>query len=464
VGWPLKRLLTFDDGAEKLAPFNQNNFGGATGIAPPRKEVIAMLDINRLRLLDHVTIPEALEVHVTDDTNEFMSLRAVLNNSAPQLFGVAYRQGNRLHFGTGMSVRDYAKMVKLDQAKKGSTVSEARGSTNRPKEASHGRGIAEYLNQTACIGQPFIFPSFVVNYGLGWNDSKPKAQLTIFAGSRDALAWPAIFSPPAEGGLPVTDGGHRTDEINKKLDGETTSLPDNALSIIFVFEDDIDSYHQDFADCAKAKKISDSIMGTWDRRNLGRRFGTDLVTNNKHLRGLIDATSNSVNLSNNARKAWSMSALHSAVEKIYRDETSTRRLSDFFDTVFAAVPILEEISPANGAEPKSAAEYRKERGGCVLLRGVGLAVLTQAYIHAIKNNIPFVEMAGHLAKLDWYTLKQDAPLQGEDEDAHTYVSHAAQPIWKNMVAVMMGERGFRLKGTRDAAEKSFQTICAQLNI
>jgi hypothetical protein len=420
----------------------------------------------RLRLLDNTRIPDALDVRVTDDSNEFMALRAVLNNATPQLFGIAYRQGSRLHFSTGMSVRDYATMVKLGQAPKGASVEEARESTNRPKENSHGRAISTYLDQTACVSQPFIFPSFMVNYGLGWTDDKPKAQLTIFAGARDALAWPAIFSPPSGGGLPVTDGGHRTDEINKKLAGEAGGLPDNALSVIFVFEDDVDAYHQDFADCAKAKKISDSMMGTWDRRDDKRRFGTDLAKSNKHLMQLIDATSNSVNLSNNARKAWSMSALHSAVGDFFSTEKDTKRISEFLDTVFDTIPILREISPTNGAEPISPAVFRNKegRGGCVLLRGVGVAVLMQAFKHAVANDIPFGKMAKYLAKLDWYAIKEGAPVQGENEDAHTYVNHAAEPIWLNMLAMMAGDRHFRLKGTKDAAERSWAEISKKLNI
>jgi hypothetical protein len=428
-----------------------------------------MLAIENLRLLDNISIPPALTVEVTDNTDEFMDLRVQLNSAAPHLFGIAYRQGNRLHFTTGMSMRDYTKLVRVNQAPAGSTLDELRERTNRPKEAAHGKDIGKYLADTACVGLPFIFPSFLVNYGLDWTEEMPKAKLIIFQGPGEALVWPAIFQPPASGGLPVTDGGHRTDEIDIKFRAAPGRLGENAISVIFVFEDDRNSYHQDFADCGKAKAIAKSAVGSWDRRDAGKRFGIALVDSNSHLGKLIDATSNSVNLSTNSSKAWSMSALQASITGLYINEPpvpedalerSPNRLSGFLDECFQAIPILAAIS--NGTSP---ATYRNEdRGGCVLLRGVGVAVLTQAYKFAIENNIGLDVMARKMAQVDWHVLKADAPPMADGEDAHTYVSHAAQPIWLGMLAMMAGDRKFRLKGDRKAAENSFTAIRAQIGL
>lgn len=429
-----------------------------------------MLSIDHLRLLDNVSIPQGLFVQVTNDSNEFINLKAELNNATPQLFGTCYRQGNRLHFATGMSIRDYIKLVRLDQAPRGSTLDEVREHSNRPKEAAHGKNIAKYLDETACVGLPFIFPSFILNYGLGWTEDMPKAKLIIFAGTMESLVWPAIFRPPATGGLPVTDGGHRTDETDRMLRTNPGRLPENAISVIFVFEEDLDQYHQDFADAAKAKAMAKSLTASWDRRDVGRLFGISLVEANPHLRKVIDATSNSVNLSNNSMRAWSMSALHSAVAGIYESEVKLSenpltydpaRVSTFFDELFISVPMLNAV--ANGVSPASFRNM-SDRGGCVLLRGVGLAVLMQGYQYAIETGMPLDKMAKKLAELDWYVLKEGAPVQGDNEDAYTYVNHAAFPIWKNMLAMMAGDRNFRLKGTRDAAATSFAAIRAQLGI
>jgi hypothetical protein len=416
-----------------------------------------MMNMDQMRILDNVGVPPALTVRITNDPAEFMNLKVQLNSGQPPLFGTAYRQGQRLHFCTAMSVNDYVRLARVDQAVRGSGVDDARGHFNRPKEASHAKAIGAYLAETACVGQPFIFPSFLVNYGIGWTEDMPTAELIIFAGQRESLAWPAIFVPPASGRLPVTDGGHRTDELKQKIEGASAGrLPENALSIVFIFESDIDAYHQDFADCAKAKAISKSMSGTWDRRDDLKRFGVDLVTTNAYLGKVIDATSNSVNLSSNAAKAWSMSALQSAVSANGVREPGVAKLSKFFDACFEKVPIL--VALANGGQP---GQYRKQRGGCVLLRGVGLAVLTQAYLHATVTNAEPTDVAAKMSALDWFVLNDGAPEKDDGEDAYAYIAKHGQPIWRGMVAMMAGAHTFRLKGTKEAAEVSFNLVRKQ---
>jgi hypothetical protein len=385
-----------------------------------------------------------------------------LNTSNVLMFGTAYRLGGRLHFATAMSMVDFDNLVDVQQADKGSRIDQITGpdaKINRPREASHARDIGVYLDQTACQGHPFMFPSFMLNYGLHWDENQPKADIIIFAGRRETMAWPAIFSPPSGRKLPVTDGGHRSDEIRKKIAGGPGRLVENAVSVIFVMEDSETQYHQDFADCAKAKAISKSLSSAWDLRNAGNKFAGELVAGNGHLKSLVDATSNSVNLSTNSTKAWSMSAVTSATSAVFKDESGPRRLSDYFDHLFNKVPILQCL--AAGSKP---ADYRKEpRGGCVLLRGVGIAVLMQAYSYAIANNVGLDKMADHMADVDWHVLKAGAPPQN-GQDAHSYTQAHAQPIWMNMLAMMAGDTTFRIKGTRDAAETSFLAIRGQLNI
>lgn len=410
-------------------------------------------DVSAIQILDNVGIPEGLQVVVTDDSNDFLNLKGQLNSATVQYFGIAYRQGNRLHFATAMAVRDYLNVAHVDHAPKGATLGEMKERHNRPTERAHGKAINEYLNETACQGLPFIFPSFLLNYGIGYTEGSPRGLLVIFAGSRDSLAWPAVFTPPLGWKLPVTDGGHRTDEISKKLVEQAGQLPANALSVIFVMEDDEDAYHQDFADCAKAKAISKSLSGSWDRRDSAKRFGVELVEGNQYLRKLIDATSNSVNLSTNSTKAWSMSALQSAIMGIYAGESGTKQLSSYIDQLFQKVPMLIDL--ANGTSP---AKHRNVgRGGCVLLRGVGFAVLMQGYSHCLKEGMPFTKMAETMAKVDWYVLKEGSPAQN-GQDAHSYTKAYAQPIWLNMLAMLAGATAFRIKGHKEAAETSFQLI------
>jgi len=421
---------------------------------------MTVYDLDHIRLCDNIDVPDGIDVRVTDDPIELMRFEPQLNNATTQLFGTAYRQGGRLHFATAMPVRDYIMMTRVDQAPRGSTMDELNQAFNRPKEKAHGKAIEKYLGETACQGLPFIFPAFLVNYGVGWTEDMPKASLTIFCGAREAMVWPAIFEPPTGEKLPVTDGGHRTDAMATVLNMAAAGrLPENGLSVIFVMEDDINAYHQDFSDCAKAKAIANSISSTWDRREASNRFGGDLVKINGYLARLVDASSNSVNLSSNSAKAWSMSAVHSAITGVYAGEQDPKRLSGYIDALFTKVPILVDV--ANGGAP---AKHRNlvNRGGCVLLRGVGFAVLLQGYIHALRNGMALDDMADKMASLDWYALKPDAKPPQNDELASAYVEHAAQYIWQNMLAMMANATTFRIKGTKDAATESFKRIRKEL--
>lgn len=425
-------------------------------------------DSTAIRLLDNVTIPDALIVRVADNSDEFLNLNAQLNSSAPLMWGTAYRQGGRLHFSTAMSVSDYCGIIRIDQAPKGSTTKELEKHTNRPAEVAHGKGIHKYLTETACEGGTWIFPSFILNYGLHHTEDQARAELVIFAGNREALSWPAIFAPPTAGRLPVTDGGHRSREIQKVLASAAAGrFPENAISVVFVFESDLHAYRQDFADCAKSKPVSNSLQDTWDRRDAGRKFGIDLVENNVHLQRWVDATSNSVNLSSNSAKCWSMSAVQSAVMCLHTTEKGPGRLSKYFDMCFAQIPILVDIETVKEGEPPVTPAYYRNlegRGGCVLLRGVGVAVLVQGFMYALDKGIALEEMAGHLAKLDWHVIKPDAAPQQDGQFAYAYVEHAAHKIWMGMLAMMANDTKFRIKGTRDSAKNAFDEIVKELGI
>jgi hypothetical protein len=205
--------------------------------------------------------------------------------------------------------------------------------------------------------------------------------------------------------------------------------------------------------------MAKSLTAAWDKREAGNRFAQDLLAANPTLHKLVDSTSNSVNLSSNSTKAWSMSALASATTGVYGGETDPKRLSSFFDLLFAKVPIMVDI--ANGGSP---AKHRAEpRGGCVLLRGIGAAVLTQAFLHATGKGSPLTDMADAMAKVDWHVLKPNAPPQ-KGVDAATYTKQWAQPVWLGTLAMMAGDVNFRIKGNKKTAEDSFAMIATQLSL
>jgi hypothetical protein len=134
-----------------------------------------------------------------------------------------------------------------------------------------------------CVGDRFIFPNFMLNFGINWGESLPKGRLTLLVNDSEALVWPAVFEPPAGMKLPATDGAHRSVSLQEMVDGNAVGIDEllgNAVGVTIVMEAHKDFAHQDFADCAKARPISDSIRGAFDVRDMVGKFARDLVLHN----------------------------------------------------------------------------------------------------------------------------------------------------------------------------------------
>lgn len=433
--------------------------------------------INDLRLLDNVDLPEGLDVEITTDSTKFMTRKATLNKSNTVLFGSAFRQGNRIQFTTSMTLRDYLALAEEKRAEKGQTVEQLRLMPNRPKIESHQKDIKKYLLETACAGEKFIFPNFMLNFGAGWSEEAPKGKLTLLVTDEETLVWPAIFEPPSNARLKVADGAHRTNSARELLDAlkeaeAADALLNNAVGVSIVMEANPDQAHQDFADCAKAKPISDSVRGTFDVRDIVGRFTRNLVLHNDFLKVNVDATSPSVNLSSNSVRVWSMSAVRgyilNSVPKYDSMTDEEKKLalndiepfSDYIDALVENLPILRDIA-AGVAKP---GEIRKQRGGCVLLRGAGWGLLMHARAQALANGMAPELMAERLGEVDWFVLKEDANPKPIDNPEKTYdwLRAAAQPAWLRMTVVNIERGTYRLKGARDNILGAFEELKPEL--
>jgi hypothetical protein len=432
--------------------------------------------INDLRLLDSVDLPEGLDVNVTTDAGTFMTRQATLNKANHVLFGMAFRQGNRIQFTTSMTLNDYLALAEEKRAEKGWTVEQLRNVPNRPKIESHQKDIRNYLKETACVGAKWIFPNFSLNFGAGWTEESPKGKLTLLVSDEETLAWPAIFEPPAGKRLSVADGAHRTNSARELLDAlkdaaASEALLSNAVGVTVVMEANKDQAHQDFSDMAKAKPISDSVRGTFDVRDIVGRFTRDLVQQNDFLKVNVDATSPSVNLSSNSVRVWSMSAVRGYIlnsipgyDKL-SDEAKKAALadiepfSDYIDSLADHLPILRDIA-TGVAKP---GEIRKQRGGCVLLRGAGWGILMHARAQAIANGIAPEIMAERLGDVDWFVLKDGAdPRPVDAEKTYDWLKVAAQPAWLRMTAINIEKGTYRIKGARDNILGAFDELKSEL--
>lgn len=437
-----------------------------------------MTSSDAIRILDSVDTPEGLTVTVVTDPADFFKRPVTLNKQSNYWFGSAMKQGNRLQFVTTMPMSDFTNIVHFDQAPRGSTISELTKHPNRPNVPNQRVEIKKYLKDTAFIGDKWIFPNFMLNYGIGWTEEMPKAELILLVTDKETLAWPAVLIPPTGGKMPASDGAHRSGSIDDliKLGGEgLNALLANGVGCTFVFEESSDQQHQDFTDLAKSKPVTESVKATWDLRNIVVKAARGLVLGNAFLHKYVDATSPSVNLSTNSALAWSMSAVRGSLINAYckrieefdklPQADKTKMMADapvkvgaFIDELVTRVPIFKQLMDGS-ATP---AVFRKQMGGCVLMRGAGFGILMRAYRYANQNNMPLVDMADFLANVDWFLL----PFDWTDDVAAKVTNHYeffrdnAKPAWFKMLAINPGNNSWRLKGTNENLDAAFQVLMA----
>ena len=149
-------------------------------------------------------------------------------------------------------------------------------------------------------------------------------MLIIYADENEIATngWPALFQLPNAIKLDTTDGGHRGGETSAILkdtgsafttDHQRENLRRNACDVKIIFERKRIDAHQDFADCAKAKPITGSLISTFDVRDLRNARAVQLVKNVPFLEHYVNSTAANVNLSAGSLKIWSMSAVRGFV-------------------------------------------------------------------------------------------------------------------------------------------------------
>jgi hypothetical protein len=419
-----------------------------------------MTSADAIRILDSVDTPEGLIVTVIHNPADFFNRPIVLNKQSNCWFGSAMKQGNRLQFLTTMPMNDYLNIVGIDQAKRGSSVKELTQHPNRPNVPNQRLAIKNYLKETAFVGDKWIFPNFML--------------IT----DNETLAWPAILIPPTGIRMPASDGAHRSgsiDDLVKARGDGIDALLSNGVGCTFVFEASSDVQHQDFTDLAKAKPVTESVKATWDLRNIVVKAARGLVLGNAFLHQYVDATSPSVNLSSNSVLIWSMSAVRGSLINAFcprvedfdklAQADKTKLMSEapveigkFFDELVTRVPIFQQLM--NGSS--TPAVFRKEKGGCVLMRGAGFGILMRAFRYAKANGISLADMADYLAKVDWFLLPFDwtDALAATVTSPYDFLRDNAKPAWFKMVAVNAGSNSWRLKGTNENLDAAFQVLMA----
>lgn len=446
---------------------------------------------NRFRPLStfNVTLPDHLIVGTTKG-NLLADFHA-FGYDGQQFFGTAFIQGNRLQFSTAMPMATMLKVSKIDRAKKGSGVHEVQERANRPKIAGHAKALREYFLKTACAGEKFILPAFAFNFGdeSTTPEDVPDAVLLIYADDNENATngWPALFQLPRAIKLDTTDGGHRGGEIDSILSDSTLSeeerenLGRNACDAKIIFERKRIDAHQDFADCAKAKPITGSLISTFDVRDLRNARAVQLVKNVPFLQHYVDATAANVNLSAKSLKVWSMSAARGFVGHIQDryppamgstepqvESTLVEKMQgaeEFFTALIKHLPQLRTLDKAR-LDPKTHTEtpatFRSKRGGDIALRGVGMSLFARAFVYAKQHGLTYESVCQKLGLVDWHLLdceRDELPNPETETGRLTFADEVRKhlnPIWASMIVI--GENRYRIGSSNDEANSAWARI------
>lgn len=440
-----------------------------------------------------VAVPKHLLIRVVKPSVNLLTEMSTFGYDGEQFFGIAFIQGKRLQFTTAMPVSTMLRVARGDQADKGSGVVELSTHANRPRVQSHAKALREYFIKTACADEKFILPAFAFNFGdeSTTREDAPEAVLMIVADDANDTSrnsWPAMFQLPNAIQLDTTDGAHRQGEIKDILDDtrldadQREHLRRNAIDAKIIFESKRIDAHQDFADCAKAKPITSSIIATFDIRDLRNDRTGQLVRNVPFLAHYVDATASNVNLSANSLKIWSMSAVRQFIghvvdkypppiagaDKVAASVADTTNGAEhFFTALIKEMPQLRALDAARSmavGDPQrmTPSKFRNTRGGDIALRGLGMALFARAFVYAKSNGIPYQEIAKRLALVDWHLLDCDrgqlpstASDDGRSEFAAAVRTHVVPP-WDSVLVI--GESRYRIGGGNEEANQAWDRI------
>ena len=449
-------------------------------------------------------MPSDIHVDIVKTPEELLARMgaAFATKMGDWFMGTLFKQGNRIQFASAGTIEDVIRITEVHSSQAKDDVTDVRTRANRPEQKAHGKGLREYLKETACIRDPFILPGLTANFGYEApragdefepNERPKKARLVVWVpnDSPDVTVYMAVIVIPKGMKLTTTDGGHRWREINRILGGniaiakpdEKEALKENSLPFVVVFEPSIDQLHQDFADCGKAKPISKSLLNTYDRRDDINRTTVDFVEGIEFVKAYTDATTNTVNLSGGSAKAWSMSAWRNFVNFVcgagntpphgqihgrpVRPADKMETAASFIEACVRHIPQLADlearrVAPVGTTAGAAPVDLRKHRGGSVLLRGVGLSILARAFAWAKSEGHDYDLVANALGTIDWnlLTVEKGSLPQNQPPVYAQAVLTAATPLWRSLIVI--NDLRYRVASSTEHADHVWGLIKDQI--
>ncbi len=340
--------------------------------------------------------------------------------------GTLYNQGGRYCFQTALDLQSLANLTasrRLHVGKGGSSVDDVSRATNRPLDKGHAKAIGNYVASAVNTDAPYILPSLTLNFD-------QKVDVYTLEGNASSKA--AVMVMPIGTRMEITDGQHRVEGIKQAIE-EAEKCSTDAIGAMITFTEGTLQVHQDFADCAKTKSISQSMLAVFDRRNPANGLVLELIQKCGLFTHTVDAAKQTV--SARTTSVWTTSQIRVMLkwaligtqcgDNVFATNASdvlgasgSEEYNKFLEGLRSTLDILVENNPTF----KKLAGLTKERkdgipkirveDNSMLMTGSGLAVIGYLWflIRKKKEEDPTLDtemLIRRLAGLNW---RNDSPL------------------------------------------------------
>lgn len=372
--------------------------------------------------------------------------------------GTLYTQGARLCLQTAFPISALAQLVKVKHGKNKTnmptSVDSAKDRVNRPLESNHANTIARYVGDALEDNKPYILPSLTLNLD---------HPVKVFAIGETGAARLAIMALPLGIPLEITDGQHRVEGVRRaleKIEEETGPVKD-AIGVMITFTADKSQIHQDFADCAKTKAISDSLLAVYDRRNPANGLVLDLAEQCPLFTHTVDAIKTVISprtvaawSTNNLRimLKWALFGKQSGEEVFVNNairvlnERGSDAYAEFLSSLISDIAILTEENStlkklaALNTSDLSRIPHIRESDKSLIMTGSGLAVigLLWYWLTQAKKEYPGFDANARLVQIARVNWTEDSGLFKDNlrinperrSSGAKYIKGAATAIWQ----------------------------------
>lgn len=325
-------------------------------------------------------------IQVEHDSYE-AAFRAAAEEAATSMATIAptvmYTQGNRSYLTTGFPLRYISERVRIDNLARGGDAHEH---YNRPLLPEHHRTITAYLMSQ----EDYVLPPLSLCVQEALRCHVPKTASAVKLG---------VVVLPTSIVYNITDGQHRVQAIRNAL-LQKEKLGDDGIGVTIVIEDNMESIHQLFYDCAQTRPVPQSLLTAYNHRDMLARLVREAQNEIEVFRGRIEQVSKSVGKS--SINLFTLNQLRIGVAEILTGDSSqaTVSLRKDMEKMLASKEAVEEhlrfVTDYFNSFSLANQEWSELLGaGDPALGGIDTNLLRHRFVHCTGTGLTILGRMGY---------------------------------------------------------------------